>query len=121
MATVRKAPTLIKYAACAAYARGAGPRMTRRIVVLEQAHFCVEGLPAQHWELVVMDLNTRTGELFCQACAHLCALCSCVTSCCMRHGRQHKGRRALLPEVRVPPHLRSSIAQRAGAGMLLRD
>jgi hypothetical protein len=50
----------------AAHARGAGPRMTRRIVVLEQAHFTIEGLPTQHWELVVMDLNTKTGELFCQ-------------------------------------------------------
>lgn len=51
----------------AAYAARPGPPLTRRIVVLEQEYFCIRDLPTKtHWETVVMDVNTATGELFCE-------------------------------------------------------
>jgi hypothetical protein len=51
---------------CAEQACNPGPRRTRRIIVLEQEYFCFEGLPSRHWKTVVMDVDTKSGELWCQ-------------------------------------------------------
>lgn len=52
-------------AICAAQACQAGPPKTRRIIVLEQEYFCVDGLhnTGEYWQDVVMDLDTCLGTL----------------------------------------------------------
>jgi hypothetical protein len=55
---------VVAFAACVVKA---GPSLTRRIVVLDQAYFCVENLPRkEHWDTIEMDVDTAKGELFCK-------------------------------------------------------
>jgi hypothetical protein len=43
-----------------------GPSLTRRIVVLEQAYFCVKDLPCkEHWNTIDMHVDTESGVVYC--------------------------------------------------------